>query len=130
MSTVKIHEAKTHLSRLLEAVAAGEEIIIAKAGKPIAKLVPIEKPKRKPGALKRTFIIDDAFFEPLPDDGTVCPPRTLSAAWRRVACNQGAAGVDASRTGTQGPSNTGARHRRGIPRSRPRLPQRSRWPCR
>jgi len=68
MSTVNIHEAKTHLSRLLEAVAAGEEIIIAKAGKPIAKLVPIEKPKRKPGTLKGTFIIDDAFFEPLPDD--------------------------------------------------------------
>ncbi len=52
----------------VDAVAAGEEIIIAKAGKPIAKLVPIEKPKRKPGALKGTFIIDDAFFEPLPDD--------------------------------------------------------------
>jgi prevent-host-death family protein len=68
MSTVNIHEAKTHLSRLLEAAAAGEEIIIAKAGKPIAKLVPIEKPKRKPGALKGTFILDDAFFEPLPDD--------------------------------------------------------------
>ena len=68
MSTVNIHEAKTHLSRLLEAVAAGEEVIIAKAGKPIAKLVPIEKRKRKPGALKGTFIIDDAFFEPLPDD--------------------------------------------------------------
>jgi prevent-host-death family protein len=68
MSTVNIHEAKTHLSRLLEAVAAGEEVIIAKAGKPIAKLVPIEKPNRKPGALKGTFIIDDAFFEPLPDD--------------------------------------------------------------
>lgn len=56
MSTVNIHEAKTHLSRLLEAVAAGEEVIIAKAGKPIAKLVPIEKPKCKPGALKGTFI--------------------------------------------------------------------------
>ena len=63
MSTVNIHEAK------LEAVAAGEEVIIAKAGKPIAKLVPIEKPKRKAGALKGTFIIDDAFFEPLPHDG-------------------------------------------------------------
>jgi antitoxin (DNA-binding transcriptional repressor) of toxin-antitoxin stability system len=52
----------------LEAVAASEEVIIAKAGKPIAKLVPIEKPNAKPGALKGTFTIDDAFFEPLPDD--------------------------------------------------------------
>ncbi|MGH8471188.1 MAG: type II toxin-antitoxin system Phd/YefM family antitoxin [Gammaproteobacteria bacterium] len=68
MSTVNIHEAKTQLSRLLEAAARGEEIIIAKAGKPIARLVPIEKPKRKPGALKGTFILDDTFFEPLPVD--------------------------------------------------------------
>ena len=68
MSIVTMQEAKTHLSRLLDAVAAGEEIIIAKAGKPIAKLVSIEKPKRKPGALKGTFIMDDAFFDPLPDD--------------------------------------------------------------
>ncbi|MGZ0019763.1 type II toxin-antitoxin system Phd/YefM family antitoxin [Nitrosomonas sp. wSCUT-2] len=41
MLTVNIHEAKLHLSRLIEKVAAGEEIIIAKAGKPIAKLVPL-----------------------------------------------------------------------------------------
>jgi prevent-host-death family protein len=68
MSIVTRQEAKTHLSRLLDAVAAGEEIIIAKAGKPVAKLVSIAKPKRKPGALKGTFIMDDAFFDPLPDD--------------------------------------------------------------
>jgi prevent-host-death family protein len=68
MSVVNVHEAKTHFSRLLEAVAAGEEVIIAKAGKPVAKLVPVEKPKRKPGALKGTFIWDDAFFDPLPED--------------------------------------------------------------
>jgi prevent-host-death family protein len=41
MKTYNIHEAKTHLSRLVEAVAAGEEILIAKAGKPMAKLVPV-----------------------------------------------------------------------------------------
>ena len=41
MKTYNIHEAKTHLSRLLQAVAAGEEIMIAKAGKPVAKLVPV-----------------------------------------------------------------------------------------
>jgi len=68
MTTVNVHEAKTHLSRLLEAVAAGEEIIIAKAGKPVAKLVPVEQSRRKPGALKGTFIMNDTFFEPLPDD--------------------------------------------------------------
>ena len=68
MPVVNVHEAKTHLSRLLEVVAAGEEIIIAKAGKPVAKLVPVEKPKRKRGALKGTFIWDDAFFDPLPED--------------------------------------------------------------
>ncbi|MCA1851277.1 MAG: type II toxin-antitoxin system Phd/YefM family antitoxin [Beggiatoa sp.] len=68
MTTVNVHEAKTHLSRLLEAAAAGEEIIIAKAGKPIAKLVPIEKPKREPGRLKGLIQWSDAFFDPLPDD--------------------------------------------------------------
>ena len=42
MTTVNIHEAKTHLSRLLEAVAAGESVVIAKAGKPVARLVRVE----------------------------------------------------------------------------------------
>ena len=68
MTTVNVHEAKTHLSRLLEAVAAGEEIIIAKAGKPIAKLVPIAKLKREPGRLKGLIQWSDAFFDPLPED--------------------------------------------------------------
>jgi prevent-host-death family protein len=51
METVNIHEAKTHLSRLMEKVANGESFIIAKAGKPIGKLVPLdeaEKPKKAP----------------------------------------------------------------------------------
>lgn len=54
MTTVNIHQAKTNFSKLVDAVMQGEEIIIAKAGKPAAKLVPIalSKPKRKPGALK------------------------------------------------------------------------------
>jgi len=50
--TANIHEAKTHLSRLVERVAAGEEVVIAKAGKPVAKLVPYREeapPQRKPG---------------------------------------------------------------------------------
>lgn len=54
MAKVNTHEAKTHLSRLLERVAEGEEIVIAKAGKPVAKLVPYSEQKtpRKLGALK------------------------------------------------------------------------------
>jgi prevent-host-death family protein len=71
MQTVNIHEAKTHLSRLLEAAAAGEEIIIAKAGKPVAKLVPIEaKPKarRKLGNAEGEFTVPDDFDDPLPDE--------------------------------------------------------------
>ncbi len=62
---VNIHEAKTHLSRLLERVQAGEEIILAKAGKPCARLVPLAvKPvMRRPGRLKGQ--LDERFFEPL-----------------------------------------------------------------
>jgi prevent-host-death family protein len=44
---VNMHEAKTHLSRLVERAAAGEEVVIAKAGKPVAKLVPVEEKPRK-----------------------------------------------------------------------------------
>jgi prevent-host-death family protein len=46
MTTVNIHEAKTHLSRLLAKVSRGDEVIIARGGKPIARLVPIQKAKR------------------------------------------------------------------------------------
>ncbi len=70
MQTVNIHEAKTHLSRLLEDVAAGEEIIIAKAGKPMAKLVPIEteKPRIRLGLLAGMGTVPDDFDDPLPDE--------------------------------------------------------------
>ena len=70
MHTVNIHQAKTNLSKLIDAVAHGEEIIIAKAGKPVAKLVPITaiKLKRKPGALKGKIKIAKDFNAPLPDD--------------------------------------------------------------
>ena len=66
--TVNVHEAKTHLSRLLERVQAGEEIIIAKSGQPCARLAPLQDspPKRKAGTLKGLVEIDDAFFEALP----------------------------------------------------------------
>lgn len=64
---VNVHEAKTHLSRLLDQAHAGEEIILAKGGKPYARLVPLERlpGKRQPGRLAGA--VDPAFFEPLPD---------------------------------------------------------------
>ena len=70
MISVNVHEAKTHLSRLLERVAAGEEILISKAGKPMAKLTPISKPQnnRVPGLDKGMIQIPDDFDAPLPDD--------------------------------------------------------------
>jgi prevent-host-death family protein len=72
MKTVNVHEAKTHLSRLLDRVHAGEEIIIAKSGEPYARLVPLSagKAERKPGTLKGLVEITDAFFEPLPKGWT------------------------------------------------------------
>lgn len=67
---VNIHEAKTHLSRLLERVAMGEEVIIAKAGKPVAKLVPLggRAKKRILGSAKGEFTVPDDFNDPLPKD--------------------------------------------------------------
>jgi len=65
---VNVHEAKTHLSRLLDQAHAGQEIIVAKAGKPYARLVPLAPPAggRRPGRLAGQ--LGDAFFEPLPDE--------------------------------------------------------------
>ncbi len=70
MNPINIHEAKTQLSKLIEAVEAGEEIVIARAGKPVAKLVPYEpvKPVRTPGLMKGKFEVPDSFFDPLPDE--------------------------------------------------------------
>jgi prevent-host-death family protein len=69
MLVVNIHEAKTHLSRLLERARLGEEVIIAKAGRPIARLTPIEKPvaPRKPGSAKGRFVMAPDFDDPLPE---------------------------------------------------------------
>ena len=63
MRTVNIHAAKTHLSRLVEDAAAGEEIIIAKSGKPIARLCPLAqpKPKRVLGRLRGQIVVPDKF---------------------------------------------------------------------
>ena len=69
MLTVNVHEAKTHLSRLLAQVEAGEEVVIARNGKPVARLVPVrERGKRQPGAFKGLIEIDDSFFDPLPEE--------------------------------------------------------------
>ena len=69
MVTVNVHEAKTHLSRLLTRVENGEEVIIARNGSPVAKLVR-SKPagKRQPGTLKGKITIPDSFFDPLPEE--------------------------------------------------------------
>lgn len=62
---INVHQAKTQFSRLLKRAHEGEEIILAKAGKPYAKLVPLEKPKQRvPGIASGK--VDKAFFEPLP----------------------------------------------------------------
>ena len=65
---VNVHEAKTHLSRLLDQAHAGEEIILAKGGKPYARLVPLERApaRRQPGRLAGQ--VSNSFFEALPDD--------------------------------------------------------------
>lgn len=69
MSTVSVHEAKTHLSRLLQRVEAGEEVVIARAGEPVARLVPVSKTMpRQPGRLKGLIRIGDDFDDPLPAD--------------------------------------------------------------
>lgn len=67
MTTVNVHEAKTQLSRLLERVRAGEEIVIAKAGAPCARLVPLEPlPERVLGRYRdRDGEVPDSVFEPL-----------------------------------------------------------------
>jgi prevent-host-death family protein len=71
---INVHEAKTHLSRILDRVHRGEEIVLAKAGKPYVKLVPVRPGKRRrPGLLKGR--VTAAFFEPLPEEEL--------AAWER-----------------------------------------------
>ncbi len=67
---VNVHEAKTHLSRLLERVSEGEEVVIAKAGKPVARLIPAgERPaRRKPGSAMGRVMIGEDFDAPLPEE--------------------------------------------------------------
>ena len=70
MKTVNIHEAKTHLSKLVAAVEAGGEVVLARAGKPVARLVPYTEPlpQRRFGSMKGRVWTTDAFFEPLPEE--------------------------------------------------------------
>ena len=70
MDTVNLYEAKTNLSQLVERAAAGEEIVIAKAGRPMARLVPLQirLTPREPGLLKGMITIGADFDAPLPDD--------------------------------------------------------------
>jgi prevent-host-death family protein len=74
METITIHKAKTELSKLIERVESGEDIVIARGNKPVARLTALNKlpksPKRSPGSLKhlRGDIPDQAFFAPLSED--------------------------------------------------------------
>lgn len=69
MTTVNVHEAKTHFSKLLNRVGSGEEIIIAKAGKPVARMLPIVKKikKRMAGSAKGHIGLKADFLKPLPE---------------------------------------------------------------
>ena len=69
MTVVNVHEAKTQLSRLLAQVEAGEEVVIARRGKPVARLVGCQSRKeRRPGRLKGKVVIPDDFCDPLPEE--------------------------------------------------------------
>ena len=74
MTVVTVHQAKTNLSRLIKKASNGEEVIIARGSKPVARLVPVGevKGKRQPGSLKGQLHVGAEFFEPL-------PPEELSA---------------------------------------------------
>ena len=69
MVEVGVHEAKTHLSRLLAMVVAGEEVVITRSGRPVARLVPVERTGRRRLGLDRgRIVMADDFDAPLPDD--------------------------------------------------------------
>ena len=69
MTVVNVHQAKTHLSRLLARAEAGEEVVIARRGEPVARLVACKpRGKRRPDVLKGKAVITDEFFDPLPEE--------------------------------------------------------------
>lgn len=67
---VKMHQAKSQLSKLVAAALAGEEVVIARGSEPLVKLTPVApvKKQRVPGRLKGKIAFSDSFFDPLPDD--------------------------------------------------------------
>ena len=69
MYVVNVHRAKTELSRLLARVEAGEDVVIARRGEPVARLVACKAPvERRPDVLKGKIVVPDTFFDPLPED--------------------------------------------------------------
>ncbi len=69
MHVVNVHQAKTGLSRLLARVEAGEDVVIARRGEPVARLVACKaRVKRQPDILKGKLVVPDAFFDPLPEE--------------------------------------------------------------
>jgi prevent-host-death family protein len=70
VNSFNIHDAKTNFSRLIERVVMGEEVVIAKAGRPVAKLVPIapQTSDREPGSARGDVFVGPDFDAPLPDD--------------------------------------------------------------
>lgn len=71
MATVTVHEAKTHLSKLIARALAGEDVVIARGKEPTVRLVPVQevpRPRRQFGTLKGLVSLDDRFWEPLPDE--------------------------------------------------------------
>lgn len=70
MAIVNVHDAKTNFSKLLSRVESGEDVVIAKAGKPVARIVPLIKKVdfRKPGSAKGRIKIKKSFLEPLPKE--------------------------------------------------------------
>ena len=69
MYVVNVHRAKTELSRLLARVEAGEDVVIARRGEPVARLVACKaRIKRQPDVLKGKIVVPDSIFDPLPEE--------------------------------------------------------------
>lgn len=76
MTTVTVHHAKTHLSKLIAAAERGEEVVIARGNKPAVRMVAVEappeasvpRPPRTPGRLKGLVSLDDSFFDPMSEE--------------------------------------------------------------
>ena len=71
MTVFSVHEAKTHLSRILTLLDSDEEVVISRYGKPVARIVTFQQPQivRKTGALKNLIEFNESFFDELPEEG-------------------------------------------------------------